>query len=237
VTSGRRRALVIHHDAGSTLGLLGDLLAERDVGVREHLVCGEAGSPLATGPLPGLDGADLVVALGSRWSVYDEASIGGWIGDELALLRTAHEAGVGVLGICFGGQALAAALGGTVRPGPSPDIGWSTIDSDVAAIAEGPWFQWHLDVFTVPPGADELARSASGPQAFRRGRSLGLQFHPELDPELLARWTLADRQELVDAGIDPDRLAAETVGRSQLARPHTAALLDWYLDEVLPSPG
>jgi GMP synthase-like glutamine amidotransferase len=229
------RALLLHHDANSTSGLLGDLLAERWVDVREHFICTELGSPESAGPLPDLDGVDLVIALGSRWSVDDSDTIGSWISDELALLGRAHDAGVGILGICFGGQALAAALGGAVTRGPFADIGWSTVESDVSEIAAGPWFQWHFDVFTTPPGATELARSATGPQAFRLGRSLGLQFHPELDPGLLELWMLDDRQQLVDAGIDPDRLLADTERLAVEARPRTAALLDWYLSEILPS--
>jgi GMP synthase-like glutamine amidotransferase len=229
------RALVLHHDASSTTGLLGSLLDERGIDVHEHFTCTEIGRPEAAGPLPDLDGVDLVIALGSRWSVYDTDRIGGWITDELALLRRAHDTGVGVLGICFGGQALAAALGGTVEPGASAEIGWSTIDSDQPEIAAGPWFQWHFDVFTTPPGATGLARSAAGPQAVRLGRSLALQFHPELDPPLLDRWLAEDRDQLVEAGVDPDRLVAETPVRSAEARPRTAALLDWYLAHVLPS--
>jgi GMP synthase-like glutamine amidotransferase len=249
------RALVLHHDATSTLGLLADLLAERGVDVHEHAICTEVGSPVATGPLPSLDGAasggddidgggldvdgapfDAVVALGSRWSVYDRASIDGWIGDELRLLRTAHDRGIGVLGICFGGQALAAALGGTVTPATSPEIGWHRVESDRPEIADGPWFQWHLDVFTTPPGALELARSPAGPQAFRLGRSVGLQFHPELDVDLLERWIDEDRDQLLDAGVDPDRLLADSAAAVEDARPRTARLLDWFLDDVRRSP-
>ena len=224
------RALVLHPDANSTTGLLGGLLDERGVEVHEHVIC-----PVAASPLPELDGVDVVVALGSRGSVYDVETIGSWITDELDLLRRAHAAGVGVLGICFGGQALSAALGGRVLPGPVADIGWSIIDSDQPEIAAGPWFQWHFDVFTTPPGTTELARSITGPQAFRLGRSLGLQFHPELDSGLLELWMVEDRDQLVDAGVDPERLLADTERLSVEARPRTAALLDWYLTEVLPS--
>ncbi|WP_267883791.1 glutamine amidotransferase-related protein [Streptomyces sp. NRRL S-646] len=48
-----------------------------------------------------------------------------WIGGELALLRKAHRFGIPVLGVCFGAQALTAALGGSVEPSPRPEIGWT----------------------------------------------------------------------------------------------------------------
>ena len=83
--------------------------------------------------------------------------------------RDAHTAhGVPIYGICYGNQIMAHALGGTVERAREPEIGWHQIVSDVPeVISEGPWMQWHYDVVTVPPGAEELARSAVGPQAWR----------------------------------------------------------------------
>ena len=57
--------------------------------------------------------------LGAMPSVYDDGPDRGWIEEELAWLRRADEAGVPVLGICFGAQALCAALGGRARPRPA----------------------------------------------------------------------------------------------------------------------
>jgi hypothetical protein len=94
-----------------------------------------------------------------------------------------------VFGICFGAQALARALGGSVVRAAHPEIGWTSIDSDVPELIEaGPWFQWHSDRFTLPPGAVELARNAVAVQAYRVGRSLGVQFHPEVARAGIARW-------------------------------------------------
>ena len=76
-----------------------------------------------------------------------------------------------------------------------PEIGWYDIVSDVPeVIAAGPWLQWHSDVVTVPPGAEELARSAVGPQAWRIGRTLCTQFHPEATETMLARWSARRRR-------------------------------------------
>ena len=70
--------------------------------------------------IPGPDGFDMVLAMGAPWSM-DDTEITGWIGDELALLRTAVDRDVPVLGACFGAQALSTALGGEVGPGARGD--------------------------------------------------------------------------------------------------------------------
>jgi GMP synthase-like glutamine amidotransferase len=229
------RALVLHHDAESTTGLIGPLLAKQRVEVTEHWICTTPRSPEPTGPLPEATNADLVVVLGSRWSVASDRATVPWIDDELAWLADLHTNGVPILGICFGAQALAAALGGTVQRAPSPEIGWLPIRSDHHAIATGPWFQWHLDTFSVPVGADVLAASPVGPQAFRSGRSLGVQFHPELDLDLLDRWLGTDAAQLADLGVDTDTLRDETWERVDRTRPATARLLDWFLGDVAGS--
>lgn len=53
-------------------------------------------------------------------------------------------------------------------------------------IAPGPWFAWHDDSIRIPPGAQLLAHNDGGPQAYRAGNHLGIQFHPEVTPELIA---------------------------------------------------
>src|ERR1700728_5259735 len=73
--------------------------------------------------LPALDGVDHVVVLGAVWAVYDDSPDRAWIAAEPAWLQRADEAGVPVLGICFGGQALAAAFGWRVGPAPREEIG------------------------------------------------------------------------------------------------------------------
>ncbi len=226
------RALILHHDANSTAGMVGEALSGHGIELVEHFICTEIDSPTAAGPLPTLDGFDLVVALGSRWSVYDTDSIGGWIGDELDLLRQADASGIPTLGICFGGQVLAAAHGSAVKPATIPEVGWHEVVSDEPAIGGGPWFQWHFDVFEAPARSTTLASSPSGPQAFLLRRNLGLQFHPELDRELLELWMINDREQIRASGIDPDELLTETDRQVPGARPRTARLVDWFLELV-----
>ena len=131
---------------------------------------------------------DAVVPMGAPWSAYDE-SIGSWVRPEIEQLRRADEAGVPVLGICFGGQLLAATHGGSVIASGTPEIGWAEVRSDDdALVPSGPWFQWHYDRWELPPDAHEVARNAAASQAFVLRRNLAVQFHPELTSTMLAGW-------------------------------------------------
>jgi len=151
------RALVLEHEPDAPAGHLGDVLAQRGVAVEVH-------RPRAD-PAPPVGEFDLVVALGSEAAAYDDAIP--WVPGVVALLRGALAARVPVLGICFGAQALARALGAEVRRADRPEIGWYEIATDdPALVPAGPWLQWHYDTFAVPDGALELARSAAAPQAY-----------------------------------------------------------------------
>jgi GMP synthase-like glutamine amidotransferase len=179
------------------------------------------------GPLPALDEVDHVVVLGAAWSVYDGDPRRGWIADELAWLRRADKAGVPVLGICFGAQALAAALGGQVEPAPRSEVGWVTVDSlDHGLIPPGPWLEFHADRFLPPPEASVLATSSAGVQAFSAGPHLAVQFHPEADRAQLQAWLDAGGREMAErAGTDPNSFLAQTLAEEPAARDRAGALV------------
>jgi GMP synthase-like glutamine amidotransferase len=234
------RALFVQQDHLSPTGPVGDRFLHHGYEIVELLVVppDRFASPGVTVSFPDPRDFDAIVAMGAPWSVYDVAAIGSWIGAEQDFLRAAHEAGVPVLGICFGGQALAAALGGSVQRAPGEEIGWYDVDSDEhALVGTGPWFQWHYDQFTPPPGSTTFASTPLGPQAYRIGRSLGLQFHPEIPPGQLVSWLdNGGDAELEAHGIDRDALVRETTSTAAVAAARTHALVDAFLQQVAARP-
>ncbi len=112
-----------------------------------------------------------------------------WIGPERTLIVDSVTAGIPVLGVCFGGQLLAQALGGEVSRASRPEIGWCLIETaDPDRIPPGPWLEWHEDAFTAPPGSEAVARSGNSLQAFISGIHTGVQFHPEVTADIVAQW-------------------------------------------------
>jgi GMP synthase-like glutamine amidotransferase len=210
-----QRLVVVEQQPDAPAGLLGDWAAARGADV-------EVVRAPEVDEWPDPRGAGAVVALGSEQSVH--ASSAPWIAPQLRFLRAAHDAGVPVLGICFGAQALAAALGGSATRAPAPEIGW--IEVAGADGYTGPWFAWHEDTFTLPPGAQELARSAACPHAFRIGRSVGLQFHPEVTPAIVAGWIRDGRDTLAAQRLDGEAINARTRGEADAHRARSFALFD-----------
>src|SRR6266566_1141802 len=113
------RVVVVRHHGVDSAGFIGDAFEARGAALAVHLLPDD-------GPLPALDGVDHVVVLGAVSSVNDPEP---WIAAELAWLRAADQAGVPVLGICFGAQALCAALGGRVEAMDRKEIGSTLVDS------------------------------------------------------------------------------------------------------------
>ena len=219
------RALVIQHEDPTPPGLVSGWVEARG-GTVETLRIDEQ-DPHDIDPRK----YGLIVSLGSEFGAYQDDLV--WIAHEIDLLRTASEADVPILGVCFGGQLLARVHGGDVFRSDTEEIGWLPVGStDPGLVPEGPWFQWHFDTFTVPPGAQIVAENAAGPQAFVIGRSLGLQFHPEVTPEIMDSWVKAYRHELDEHGVDPDRLLEETHERREDAHATSRKLLDAFLDRV-----
>jgi GMP synthase-like glutamine amidotransferase len=224
------RALVIANADDADPGIVGERFRHHGVaftdGLREH-----------PGDWPDLAGRDLVLLLGSEWSVYWD-QVADSVRAECALVNEAVRRGTPVFAICFGAQIAAKALGGTVERARRPEVGWHRVDSDRPdLIGSGPWLQWHFDTFTVPVGLTEIARSPSGPQAMVGPRFLATQFHPEATETMLSRWTSGDPEDLIRLGLDPDRIMADTRREVVASRPRAEALVDWFVEQHLGRVG
>lgn len=153
-----------------------------------------------------------LMVLGGSMGACDDHEVP-WLPQVRTMLAEATALRRPVLGICLGGQMLAAAFGGRVEPSPSgAELGVVRIDFNDEARRDHLFAgmdtpveaaQWHDDEITdLPEGAVLLASSATcAVQAFRLGeRSWGVQFHPEAGGDVMQAW--ADAED----SLPPERL-------------------------------
>jgi len=150
--------------------------------------------------LPALDGYDALWVMGGPMDVWQEDAHP-WLAEEKEFIRAAvADHGMPFLGLCLGHQLLAEALGGSVRPSATPEIGVMDVHLTQAG-ADGVLFdgvgfplaclQWHsAEVTQMPPGAQCLATSdACAVQAMKWGtRAYSMQFHVEVEADTVTNW-------------------------------------------------
>lgn len=166
---------------------------------------------------PSLDltAPDLLIMMGGPMGVYEQDQYP-WIRCQQQRLASRLELDRPTLGVCFGAQLLASALGARVFPGPTKEVGFHplTISSSPAAAPlrhlEGlPVLHWHGDTFDLPEGAELLASSERyAHQAFCVGTNiLGLQFHAEMGlDERFDSWVERWPHDVLAASTTPERL-------------------------------
>ena len=148
-----------------------------------------------------VDGFAGVGMMGGPMSANDPLP---WNAPLLALLRQAVAADIPVIGHCLGGQLLAKALGARVAPTATPEIGWGEVTvQDRSATA---WFggrdkfttfQWHYDIFELPPGAARVLTNAFNPQqGYALGKHIGFQCHIEMTRQMVETWAGSGAGEL-----------------------------------------
>ena len=226
MAASKLKALIVQHEEPTPPGLLGEWLDRQSAEVDILRIDLEE-------KVPDPREFHFIAYLGSEFAAFDDSVP--FVQRESELIRQAAKHDVAMLGLCFGGQLMARALGGESFRSDHPEIGWLRVRTkDAELISEGPWFEWHFDSFTLPPGAKLLADTDVGPQAYVVGRSLGLQFHPEVTAEIVDGWVrdYRDAADGDDGGVDLDALVEDTHRRAPAVRLATMKLFDRFLERV-----
>jgi GMP synthase (glutamine-hydrolysing) len=217
MTSGKSVLII---KAGSTL----PAIAARRGDFEDWIITGMALEPeevsivdvTAGASLPAQDACSAVVVTGSHGMVTDRTE---WSERAAEWLAMAQNDAVPVLGICYGHQLLARALGGEVADNPR-GLEYGTVETALERAAVDDSLLRGLpirlsvqtghaqSVIRLPKGAVLLARSAKDPcHAFRYGDAAwGVQFHPEFDADIMREYLGHSRDTLVAAGLDVDAL-------------------------------
>lgn len=182
----------------------------------------------ALGTFEDLGGSDLIVLLGSERSAHDSK----WkhvVTAEAKLIRASLASGTPVMGICYGAQMLAIALGGTSWRSDQAELGWGRVDTvDPVLCPEGPWGQMHNDVFAPGPTSKILGTTWRGPQCIIDdawgARAIAWQFHPEVTPSTYERWV--HEGYFGDTGVDTVDLIRQAKANATQTRLRARALTD-----------
>jgi GMP synthase (glutamine-hydrolysing) len=207
------RVLVVEHETNCPPALFGTWLA--DAGAEVDVCRPYAGDRLPTEPEH-----DAIVVLGGSMYAGDDRHA--WLEPTRALIRAVGDRQVPTLGICLGHQLCALAFGGRVDRSPLGqqvgllEIGWTDaaaaddLMGDLATDARG--VQWNDDlVLELPEQAVVLAATGRDEvQAARFAPTVwGVQWHPEVDVEVLRVWAEEDADRHLAGGIDQDRVLAD----------------------------
>ncbi len=210
--SNRPRILIVLHQETSTPGRVGLELHNRgfELDIRR---------PRFGDPLPEtMENHAGAVVFGGPMSANDNDA---FVHREIDWFDVPFREQAPCLGICLGAQMMVRNLGGQVTSHQDghAEIGFYPIEPTPAGKALIDWpdkvYQWHREGFSIPAGAELLARGQAYPnQAFRYGpNAFGIQFHPELTLAMMYRWTTkgAPRMKLPGAQHRRDHFAGRAV--------------------------
>jgi GMP synthase (glutamine-hydrolysing) len=230
------KVLVIRHEACSSLGLLGRVLKQQGIAIRYlDTPAGEM--------LDSLQDYSHLVILGGAISAYEEEQYP-FLKEEFKLVEKAINQQLPVLGICLGSQILARVLGANVYRGQAGrEAGWCNLELTEAATTDPIFkdfprqfnvFESHQDTFEIPTGSVHLAFSnLYTNQAFRyQDRVWALQFHPEIDDQVLTDCAAVIAQELIDSKIEDttvEHLIAEAKAHAPLVAPLSDTIMRNFL--------
>jgi len=231
---------IFRHSPTEGPGYFATFLESR--GIPWRLVKVDAGEAVPRDPR-GFSG---LAFMGGPMSVNDNRP---WIAEVLALVNSAVDADIPVLGHCLGGQLMAKALGGTVTRNPVKEIGWGTVmveNNDAArdwfgSTREFSAFHWHGETFSIPPGAVRLATSPyCANQAFALGKHLAMQCHVEMTPELIRSWCedwkneVASLARLTPSVQTPEQMEEEIEERTRALNAISDGLYERWIEGLKP---
>ena len=181
---------------------------------------------------------DLLVVLGGPIGVHEQDDYP-FLSQELRLLEARLKRKAPTLGICLGSQLMAHALGARVYKSRSVEIGWKSLtltdagrDSSLQHFRK-PVFHWHGENFDLPAGARHLASTDICPhQAFSFGRSLALQFHPEVTARSLEQWYVGHTGELRSHGLSPAHLRQDAARFAPMLAQQSQTFLQAWLTDL-----
>jgi GMP synthase-like glutamine amidotransferase len=209
------RVLAVQHEDDTGPGWIGERI--RALGADLDVVHPYVGDAVPETP----EGYAGLVVLGGTPGPFDD-TMAGWLPDVRRLIAVALTEELPLLGICLGGELLAAVAGGKVdRIDGPPEIGLHRLHPTEAARTD-PLFcglpaaaaavEWHWEeIVELPPGAVSLCSSDRFPnQAFRVGAAAwGTQFHPEVLTETATAWARTSAADLAAFGLTVDGIGAE----------------------------
>ncbi|MEJ5339441.1 MAG: gamma-glutamyl-gamma-aminobutyrate hydrolase family protein [Aquificaceae bacterium] len=196
------KALAIRHVKIEHLGLLEPILQELGI-VWEYLDTSEGQNLKGA-----LEEYSLLIVLGGYMGAYEEKMYP-FLSYEYRIMEKALKKDIPILGICLGSQMLARVLGARVYRGErGKEIGWMKVyktgehDYFRDFPQELTVFQWHGDTFDLPSGAVRVYSSEKYEnQAFVYNRAVGLQFHIEVDINMVHEWMQTSKEELSEEAI------------------------------------
>ena len=224
--------LAIRHVPFEDLGSFAPLLSQAGYGIRY------AEAPTGDFTALGQERWDLVVVLGGPIGVNDAADYP-FLLPELKFVEARLKSGALMLAICLGSQLVANALGARVSRTKEVEIGWKPLHLTDAGRRSplrhltAPVFHWHGDTFELPAGAESLASTDLTPcQAFSWGRTLAMQFHPEVSAKGLESWYVGNVGELRDLKLGPGEMRRAAAAHGATMEAEAALMLQEWLGSL-----
>ncbi|MFM8871507.1 MAG: type 1 glutamine amidotransferase [Actinomycetota bacterium] len=218
IESPRNVVVLAHDDVAHELGPVGSWLDSR--GAKVHRVSRDSSINLPD--------ADLLIVMGSPLSVA-RGHCAPAQQQEIDVVREWVAIDRPYLGICFGAQVLAKALGGEVERMGQTHRSYAPLDTEVDEL-KGRWALWHEDAIVAPSTSQVHSRVSHADVAFSQGRAWGLQVHIEFTADIVER--LGERMNVPEEQWRPlaDGLREDvTVGPSRVW-----SLLDHIWSSIAP---